>query len=118
MRHMAGRLLAVVPFILISLSPELAQAQKRVALLIGNKDYAAGVGALKNPHNDVAQVGTALAKVGFEVLPLLKNATREQILLAVHDYAESSRVQATMQLASSTTLATALLRAGKTTSSR
>jgi uncharacterized caspase-like protein len=88
MRHMAGRLLAVVPFILISLSPAMAQAQKRIALLIGNKDYAAGVGALKNPHNDVAKLSTALAKVGFEVLPLLKNATREQILLAVHDYAE------------------------------
>lgn len=30
-----------------------AQAEKRIALLIGNKDYKAGVGALTNPLNDI-----------------------------------------------------------------
>ena len=30
--------------------------EKRVALLIGNKDYKAGVGALTNPLNDIGIV--------------------------------------------------------------
>ena len=42
-----------------------AQAEKRIALLIGNRAYAS-VGVLKNPHNDNAAVGEALAKQGFE----------------------------------------------------
>ena len=37
-----------------------AQAGKRIALLIGNKDYKAGVGALINPLNDIRIVGEAL----------------------------------------------------------
>ena len=31
----------------------LAHAEKRIALLIGNKDYKAGVGSLTNPLNDI-----------------------------------------------------------------
>jgi hypothetical protein len=38
--------------------------KKRIALLIGNKDYKAGVGALRNPLNDIRE---ALRIVGFEV---------------------------------------------------
>lgn len=45
-----------------------AQAEKRIALLIGNKDYKAGVGSLTNPLNDIRIVGEALKSVGFEVL--------------------------------------------------
>jgi hypothetical protein len=45
-----------------------AQAEKRIALLIGNKDYKTGVGALTNPLNDIRIVGDALKSVGFEVL--------------------------------------------------
>lgn len=40
--------------------PMAAHAEKRVALLIGNKDYRAGVGSLVNPLNDVRVVGDAL----------------------------------------------------------
>jgi|SRR6516165_701539 hypothetical protein len=46
-----------------------AHAESR-SLLIGNQAYQAyndGVAALKNPHNDIALVGTALEKVGFKV---------------------------------------------------
>jgi NAD(P)-dependent dehydrogenase (short-subunit alcohol dehydrogenase family) len=43
-----------------------AAAEKRIALLIGSKDYKAGVGALTNPLNDVRIVGEALKAVGFE----------------------------------------------------
>ena len=51
-----------------------AQAEKRIALLIGNKDYKAGVGALTNPLNDIRIVGEALKAVGFEVLKPVENA--------------------------------------------
>ena len=65
-----------------------AQAQKRIALLIGNQGYQQAVGPLKNPHNDIRIVGEALAKVGFEVLPLVRDAKRHEVLLAVRDLAE------------------------------
>jgi len=41
-----------------------AQTEKRIALVIGNKDYKAGVGALTNPLNDIRIVGQALKAVG------------------------------------------------------
>ena len=44
-----------------------AQAESRIALLIGNQAYNEKVGPLKNPHNDIALVGAALEKVGFKV---------------------------------------------------
>ncbi|GBF27065.1 hypothetical protein MnTg02_02110 [bacterium MnTg02] len=52
---------------------EAQAAGKRVALLIGNKDYALDKLDLKNPHNDIAHVAAALEKVGFEVA-LVKDA--------------------------------------------
>ena len=55
-----------------------AQAEKRIALLIGNKEYKAGVGALTNPLNDIRIVGEALKVVGFEVLKPVENAQRRQ----------------------------------------
>ena len=64
-----------------------ARAEKRIALLIGNKDYKPGVGALVNPLNDIRVVGDALKAVGFEVLKPTQNATRASMLLAVHDFA-------------------------------
>jgi|SRR5262245_23359411 len=44
------------------------KSEKRIARLIGNRDYRAGVGSLSNPLNDVRIVGAALKSVGFEVL--------------------------------------------------
>jgi len=64
-----------------------AQAEKRIALLIGNKDYKPGVGALGNPLNDVRVIGDALKAVGFEVLLRVHNARRAEMLLAIHAFA-------------------------------
>jgi Caspase domain len=64
-----------------------AQAEKRIALLIGNKDYKAGVGALTNPLNDIRIVGEALKAVGFEVLKPVENAQRSAMLIAIHAFA-------------------------------
>jgi hypothetical protein len=76
--------LALVVWVLLG---PAAHAEKRVALLIGNKDYKQGVGALVNPLNDVRIVGDALKAVGFEVLNPVHNARRTDMLLAVHDFA-------------------------------
>ena len=63
----------------------LAQPEKRIAVLIGNRTYDASVGVLKNPHNDIAVVGAALTKQGFEVLAPIKDARRSAILGGVRD---------------------------------
>jgi len=49
------------------LLPLVAQAEGRLALLIGNQDYGEKVGPLKNPHNDIALVAAALEKLSFKV---------------------------------------------------
>src|SRR5262249_613343 len=47
-----------------------AQAEKRIALLIGNEAYASQIGQLANPHNDVALLEQALKGLDFEVVTL------------------------------------------------
>src|SRR5215467_13522985 len=68
-----------------------AHAETRIALLIGNKDYKAGVGSLANPLNDIRIVGEALKSVGFEVLEPAKNANRATMLRAIHGFAARLR---------------------------
>src|SRR5262245_3880098 len=78
-----------IAILLLLLVPSVVAAQEppRFALLIGNRAYDASVGVLKNPHNDIAVVGEALAKQGFEVLPTIKDARRSAILSAVRELA-------------------------------
>ena len=80
---------ALIALLTFALLASAASAEKRIALLIGNQDYAQAVGPLKNPHKDIAVVAKALAKVGFAVMPEVKNATREQLLIAVHEFADN-----------------------------
>ena len=42
-----------------------ALAAKRIALLIGNQDYAREVGKLNTPINDVNLIEASLRKIGF-----------------------------------------------------
>jgi uncharacterized caspase-like protein len=58
------RAIAVLFLILL---PGLASAESRMALLIGNATYNPKVGQLKNPHRDIALVGSALKSLGFMV---------------------------------------------------
>ena len=46
--------------------PSVVSAAGRVALVVGNSDYAA-IGALPNPGNDAADVSAALGRLGFDV---------------------------------------------------
>jgi hypothetical protein len=60
-------------------------APVRIALLIGNQTYDASVGALKNPHNDVAIVGASLRSQGFDVLPPIRDGGRSAIFQGVRE---------------------------------
>jgi hypothetical protein len=51
---------AAVVALLIVLLPSHGRAEARIALLVGNQLYNPKVGALRNPHEDVALVGAAL----------------------------------------------------------
>jgi len=63
----------LVATLVLAAAPASAQEPARLALLIGNQGYAAKVGALKNPHTDVALIEAALIKLGFKVV-VLKDA--------------------------------------------
>ena len=77
---------AAIILLVLILTPA-AQAEKRIALLIGNKEYKRGVGTLVNPLNDIRLVGQALRTVGFETLKPVENGRRSDMLLAVHAFA-------------------------------
>ena len=82
----------VATVLLLLPAAAFAQTEKRIALLIGNKDYKTGVGALTNPLNDIRIVGDALQAVGFEVLAPVQNARRADMLLAIDDFAGKLKV--------------------------
>jgi formylglycine-generating enzyme required for sulfatase activity len=78
---------AILAAVLLAIAP--AHAEKRVALVIGNKDYKASVGPLTNPLNDIRLVSDALRSVGFEVLKPVQNATRSEMLQAIYAFAST-----------------------------
>jgi YidC/Oxa1 family membrane protein insertase len=84
------RLLATI-FAFVLLATSAAYAEKRVALVIGNKDYKSGVGALTNPLNDIRLVSDALKSVDFEVLKPVENGTRGEMLSAIYAFASTVR---------------------------
>src|SRR5512134_2821830 len=64
-----------------------ASAEKRFALLIGNKNYGSQVGALKNPHKDIALIEKALQQVGFSVVSK-KDLGRVEMHRQINEYIE------------------------------
>src|SRR5262245_27042667 len=81
----------VVFFLMLMLLPSAALAEKRMALLIGNQSYSSSIGALANPHNDVALLETSLKGLGFDVVTV-RDAGLAILHQAVNAYAR--RVQA------------------------
>ena len=75
-----------IALILLLLLPSAAQAEKRIALLIGNQTYAAEIGALANPHNDVALLERTLKALSFEVATV-RDAGLAALTRAVNAYA-------------------------------
>ena len=53
--------------LLVMLGSSAAQAERRVALVIGNSAYTSAA-ALRNPRNDAGDMAEALRKLGFEVV--------------------------------------------------
>ncbi|HZF36596.1 MAG TPA: caspase family protein [Candidatus Angelobacter sp.] len=77
---------SVVIAALLVLAPAGAQAEKRVALVIGNSAYR-NAPALPNPRNDAAAIADALQKLGFSVQSGfdLDRAATEQMLRTFGD---------------------------------
>lgn len=78
-------LIAILCSIFLCAAP--ASAKKRLALLIGNQDYKLDSLDLSNPHNDVAAIGKALSRVGFEVR-IVRDAGYGRLRKAVNRYAK------------------------------
>src|SRR5215510_16565713 len=78
--------------IVLLVLPTTLQAQEpaRWALVIGNQDYAAKVGALKNPHNDANLIEASLKQLGFKVT-VLKDANYKMMDSALKRYVTEVR---------------------------
>jgi uncharacterized caspase-like protein len=70
-----------------------ADAPKKVALVIGNSDYA-NQAHLKNPANDAKAMATALRGKGFEVIEV-ENATKSQFERAAGKFGDALTAGAT-----------------------
>jgi hypothetical protein len=77
---------AAIFLILLAFLPSGAHADKRLALLIGNEPYAPAIGALANPHNDIALLERALKGLGFEIT-VERDAGLGALTRAVNAYA-------------------------------
>ena len=64
-RRRRAALACVLAFAMLTAAPA-ASADGRVALVVGNGEYAA-IGRLPNPGNDAADVAAALGRLGFDV---------------------------------------------------
>jgi hypothetical protein len=74
----------IIVFSGLCVFPSIAEANNRVALVIGNKDYEKA--PLDNPIHDAADMKTALESIGFQVI-YLTNADLPQIDEAVRKFA-------------------------------
>src|SRR5262245_51894192 len=75
---------------LLWLLPSAAQAEQRIALLIGNQSYTSEIGKLANPHNDIVLLEQVLKGLGFEVA-VERDATLGALTRAVNAYARRVR---------------------------
>jgi caspase domain-containing protein len=78
-----------------------AQAEQRLALLIGNQRYSSKIGPLKNPHADIALIGAALRSLGFMVTEI-KDANYKAIDTAIKRHIEPCDAKARAPSVSST----------------
>ncbi|MCK4494701.1 MAG: caspase family protein, partial [Methylococcales bacterium] len=62
---------------------------KKVALLIGNKEYK-NIPSLDKPINDASDLAAALESLGFEVI-LEKNSSKKSIDKALHTFGQKSK---------------------------
>jgi uncharacterized caspase-like protein len=82
---MLRAVIALLVALLVLLIPSVAQAEARIALLIGNEAYGSEIGRLANPRNDVALLEQALKGVGFDVVTV-QNAGLGTLHQTVNSY--------------------------------
>jgi uncharacterized caspase-like protein len=63
-----------------------AQAERRVALIVGNSNYMAGHMTLANPKNDAQDMAAALTSLGFETVTAF-DASKREMDLALQKFA-------------------------------
>jgi hypothetical protein len=89
--HGSGRrwvcLLVLLPALFLA-GTSLAAAEKRVALVIGNSEYA-HVSNLSNPANDAEDLSMSLKRIGFRVTTGL-NLDYNAMRLAIRDFTEAA----------------------------
>ncbi|MFC2252078.1 caspase family protein [Labrys portucalensis] len=69
--------------------PAKAELGRRVALVIGNSNYA-NVAALPNPKNDAAKVADTLRKIGFAEVTLAEDTDFRSLNRALQDFASQA----------------------------
>jgi tetratricopeptide (TPR) repeat protein len=67
--------------------PAAPESSKRVALVIGNSDYA-NVGALNNPKNDAREIASALRRLGFNEVMELYDLDQGAMSRALRDFGD------------------------------
>jgi chitosanase len=74
---------------LVFAAPQAHAAGRRIALLVGNSEYANEVGPLNNPERDITAVRETLVGIGFkaEDIVVVPNATRVQLNRAIDELA-------------------------------
>ena len=70
--------------------PGEASAAARVALVVGNGDYAAEIGKLKNPTSDAQMMADTLTGLGFEVA-LVTDADQKAMKRAIREFGQKLR---------------------------
>jgi carboxyl-terminal processing protease len=87
-KFMSGRMLAVVAALCLwVMALSSAQAEPRVALVIGNSNYGSDIGKLPNPVNDAALMAQALQQTGFTVIKVT-DADQKQMKRAISDFGD------------------------------
>lgn len=92
MRRFIFNFLVLILFLFAAsnfLGQPAAAEPARLALLIGNSGYDPRVGALRNPVKDVALIGEALARLGFNV-SVVKDADFRAIDTAIKRFADEA----------------------------
>jgi len=70
-----------------SLLSGAAQAEPRIALVIGNSHYGANIGSLPNPVNDAGLMAQALQQTGFTVIKVT-DADQKKMKRAIADFGD------------------------------
>jgi uncharacterized caspase-like protein len=85
-----SRIFALLGVALWLALPGEALAAARVALVVGNGDYAAEIGRLKNPTSDATLMAKTLTDLGFEV-SLVTDADQKAMKRAIREFGQKLR---------------------------